>query len=304
MFAQPAHATTCSIISVPAAIRNDKWPIFMYNRAKMECIQLAIGNLREIQNANFIIEPTNSTHPDRRLHVHDFLYTLSGERHIVQGDQEYHLTDGDVLILFSDLHHYGNRASDGEIRSMYIHIYPHSKDVLHHGCDLRPSGSRFVFLPVLVRTKNDIMIKQLFEEVIYCWYSKRELEKVRSRVVFHQLLLEIARFVQNLKTDHSDDIEYVTNLIERNFAKHYTTDELAAKVDMSCRALTRKFREITGKSIVQYRLENRIKIATSLLQTHSHISLKELSYMLGFCDEFYFSRVFKQLTGKSPSKFK
>ncbi len=47
----------------------------------------------------------------------------------------------------------------------------------------------------------------------------------------------------------------------------------------------------------------RIRNAQSLL-LRSTLSIKEISYMVGFRDQLYFSRVFRQETGMSPRAFR
>ena len=81
-------------------------------------------------------------------------------------------------------------------------------------------------------------------------------------------------------------------------------DDLAAEVGLSRRALTRRFRQETGRSIVAFQMEARIRMALSLLDTQPTIRLRELADTLGFCDEFHFSRTFKKHVGLSPAAYR
>jgi len=38
--------------------------------------------------------------------------------------------------------------------------------------------------------------------------------------------------------------------------------------------------------------------------TEENVKMKEIAAKLGFCDEFYFSRVFRRIEGISPVQFK
>jgi AraC-like DNA-binding protein len=53
----------------------------------------------------------------------------------------------------------------------------------------------------------------------------------------------------------------------------------------------------------QYFIHIKIQKAKSLL-TQKDASVKEVAYKLGFDDQFYFSRLFKNKTGFSPSELK
>jgi transcriptional regulator GlxA family with amidase domain len=54
---------------------------------------------------------------------------------------------------------------------------------------------------------------------------------------------------------------------------------------------------------VQYHLELRIKKAGDMLLM-SQKPVKEIAYELGFQSTFYFSRLFKNKTGKNPSEYR
>ena len=63
------------------------------------------------------------------------------------------------------------------------------------------------------------------------------------------------------------------------------------------------FKKWSGLSPVDYRNRLRISHAKSILQ-NSSMSVGEVSAAVGFDDRFYFSRVFKALTGVSPQKYR
>lgn len=63
------------------------------------------------------------------------------------------------------------------------------------------------------------------------------------------------------------------------------------------------FRKWAGMSPVDYRNRLRVAHARAILQ-NSSMSIGEVSAAVGFDDQFYFSRVFKSVTGMSPQKFR
>ena len=65
----------------------------------------------------------------------------------------------------------------------------------------------------------------------------------------------------------------------------------------------RIFRQAYGITPYQFLLGQKLTAACELL-THSHQSVKEIADYLGFADEFYFSRLFKQKIGVSPSNYR
>jgi AraC-type DNA-binding domain-containing proteins len=62
------------------------------------------------------------------------------------------------------------------------------------------------------------------------------------------------------------------------------------------------FKKITGRTISEYVHAVRVKTALYMLE-ESRLTVAELAEFLGYSDVSYFSRVFKQTTGVSPSEF-
>lgn len=78
---------------------------------------------------------------------------------------------------------------------------------------------------------------------------------------------------------------------------------LARKIGRSEAQMLRIFRRDFGISPIAFLLEKKIEQAMLLLR-NSNRSVKEISAMLGFRDEFYFSRSFRTRVGCSPREFR
>jgi YesN/AraC family two-component response regulator len=66
--------------------------------------------------------------------------------------------------------------------------------------------------------------------------------------------------------------------------------------------LSSLFRKETGKSITQFKNELLIEKAITKLKNEA-VNISEVSDDLGFSNPFYFSRVFKKVTGVSPTTY-
>ncbi len=64
-----------------------------------------------------------------------------------------------------------------------------------------------------------------------------------------------------------------------------------------------EFKKHYGVSPIQYLINRRMEYAKHLLNT-SGMSVKQIAYQCGFENEYYFSRIFKKLTGYSPSQYR
>ena len=72
---------------------------------------------------------------------------------------------------------------------------------------------------------------------------------------------------------------------------------------MTERQLSDIVRRFSGKTAKRFILERLILEAKRYLE-HTHTSIKEMAYMLGFHDPSYFSKVFTQIEGQRPSSYR
>lgn len=77
--------------------------------------------------------------------------------------------------------------------------------------------------------------------------------------------------------------------------------DVARRLGLSPDAFRRRFRQLTGVTPFAWRQSRRIQHAGELLA--AGLSGRQVARQLGFCDEFYFSRRFRQIMGTSPRQF-
>ena len=94
----------------------------------------------------------------------------------------------------------------------------------------------------------------------------------------------------------------------RKFIHQHSDDELSlTKVakfsNISGNHLSEKFKEVTGINFVDYIARIRVGKARDLLE-NSNLRISEIAFAVGFQSLSQFNRVFKKLTGKSPTQFR
>ncbi|MDD3277721.1 MAG: response regulator [Lachnospiraceae bacterium] len=91
-------------------------------------------------------------------------------------------------------------------------------------------------------------------------------------------------------------------LIETRYSQTLNQRDLAAELGISPEYFSSLFSKNVGESFVRFLRNYRIEIAKSLY-CHSDISREEVPYKVGFLDEKYYSRVFKEVTGMSVGEY-
>ena len=92
--------------------------------------------------------------------------------------------------------------------------------------------------------------------------------------------------------------------LEANLEQMIDWESLSRKCGMSYESFRKKFRESTGVAPARYRDECRIEAACGMLIQHPQLTLRAVAHSLGFCDEYNFSKRFKQMKDSSPRDFR
>lgn len=95
----------------------------------------------------------------------------------------------------------------------------------------------------------------------------------------------------------------VENYIKDHCSEKITLKELASFSGYTANYLGTLFLGYTGQTIHQYILNMRLKLATEMLLSNNY-QIKEIAFLTGFKDPLYFSRLFRNKFGQSPSEFK
>jgi AraC-like DNA-binding protein len=80
-------------------------------------------------------------------------------------------------------------------------------------------------------------------------------------------------------------------------------EEIAKEFHYSSSHYTALFKKKTGLSPIDYFIRMKIYYACQLL-TQRELIIKEIADKIGYDDPYYFSRIFKKVTGKSPAQYK
>ncbi len=98
-------------------------------------------------------------------------------------------------------------------------------------------------------------------------------------------------------------LEAARRLLETELSRELPMTEAAARLGLSYETFRKVFEQQAGVSPARYRAGKRMDAARALL-LHTPMTGRQIADSLGFPDEFYLSRRFKQAFGVSPREFR
>lgn len=136
------------------------------------------------------------------------------------------------------------------------------------------------------------------EQTLYAETIVQLREHARSR------LLTLVQHIHSWQSEQAKGVIFkAKDWIDTHFCEEVTLDEVAAKVQLSPYYFSKLFKENFGQTFIDYLTQKRIDHSKRLLVS-SEKTFKEICFEVGYHDPNYFSRVFKKITGQTPSEFR
>lgn len=177
--------------------------------------------------------------------------------------------------------------------------------------------SRFVYV-VSKWWKSPWAIACYIAIIILVLFIRRKVK--RDNQQFHETIEQLNAEKEEIKDHYSAEVrirrEEEKNAQDEDFIKRieavankemgrasFTSDDFADQMGMGRTAFFNKMKKVTGYSPKEYIKLKRIKRAAELLSTTS-TPIGEIAFNVGIEDQLYFSRVFKQVYGTTPTEWR
>ena len=97
--------------------------------------------------------------------------------------------------------------------------------------------------------------------------------------------------------------EKIRSYIDKHYKEDIALQDVAGDLNYSDAYFCKMFKQCFGKGFIVYLSEYRVEKAKELLADVA-INIKDVSAQVGYRDSNYFAKVFKRVTGETPSDFR
>jgi AraC-like DNA-binding protein len=156
----------------------------------------------------------------------------------------------------------------------------------------------------------NIGLKEEYLEIYQNIFDLIEKEKPGYQQIASGLILKLLGYIVSFQEQKEFSGKEIATIIEetrfymrQKIDHELNLEELARNKNVGYSYFRRMFKKYTGVSPGQYHLQLRIMRAKELLVS-TEKSIKEISYELNFQSIFYFSSIFKQKEGITPTQFR
>ena len=238
---------------------------------------------------------------------HSLLYIIDGEWEIGLDGKIYHLHSGDMMLMPAGSHHYGVSPCSVNMRSMFFHFTGMAGD--RRNVRLSPEEVRamaegtIACLPSVIHCGINNPVSVIARNIVHVFWSHRDDSERTLSLNINCLLSELAFLARNSLSQSEEWITLLLQEMRMNQSRFISPEEAAETAHMSVRSMSTRFKQIMGKTLHEYQLTLKMEMAYHTLCTGRY-SVKEVAQTFGFCDPYYFSRVFKKVYGMSPSELR
>lgn len=131
--------------------------------------------------------------------------------------------------------------------------------------------------------------------------SSRQAEYVMEQVELVGGSMNLEYYMQ-LDLSENQFVSKAVEHIKNHYGEKLSIESISDELGVSASYLSRKFKELTGQTFLDFLNKYRIQQAIVLLNTRKY-RVSEISDATGFSDYKHFCSVFKKYTSKAPTKF-
>ena len=247
--------------------------------------------------SNYKFDKDTDVHHRGRRYF-QFIYIKSGKFTAEIIDKTVELKEGSVIIYHPDepqKYHYYPKIS---CETVWLHFSGRAIDEILESLEI--SKERVFNL-----AKTD-EIEFLLSKLLPEHRLKYRGYEISENALLQQILCQLSRSIANMKQTFGEarqKIEQVLIMMENDIKENHTVADYAAEIHLSADRFSHLFTETMGVSPHRYMLDLKINKAKQLFR-QTDLNVREVAEFVGISDPLYFSRLFKNHTGLSPTSYR
>lgn len=222
-------------------------------------------------------------------------YVVKGEGTVELDGKAYRAKAGDIYLLPAGCRHLYYSDAENPWEKIWINVAGTLPDGL-----LREYNPRnmVVFPDAGGRAFFD-RFHEIGRDTTYSALEKQN----QAALAFHELLQYLYDKFYVEEYVCSKEALQLQTYLAGHITENISLRELSELVFLSESQVVRIFKRDFGKTPHEYLLDMKMEYAKRLLK-NTRARVKEIAEYLGFCDEHYFSSMFKRKTGESPLQYR
>ena len=278
----------------------------------------------------FEANETNFYLPWRVIYDTEMMFVTEGECVVETEDDKYVVSAGQIHVMepfirhkryvkpkngeggfkYFDVHYdwvYDENNADFSVEEMYlIPSWQQVEQIIADFNLLKRNIYKFDGMQPCsaMKVKKNFLFNELFTRLNEVYNSEEKHKSLKLRGIFLEILAEFFDEMEEEERANgwSDVVNKYLAYVSDNYQKDVDLEELSRSEGISPSHFRKIFKSIMNKAPHEFLIDYRIEQAKKLLMSHKY-TITEVSFMVGYDDYHYFSRIFKNKEGVSPKAF-
>ena len=220
------------------------------------------------------------------------IYIVNGQLNFEIDDSSHIAKCGD-FVIFPPKHKYKYEGNPPAYY-LYVHFTGSYADRFLKECG-------FNNLPCIISGEFSVEMQNKFNKLIDTFLYNEPLAIQVCASILQEIILDIAK--SELDNANNSPLKNSLKYIHSFYTSKIDIPSLAKIENLSNSRYVANFKKQTGKSPNEYIIDLRLQLAKSLLE-NTKMSIKQISEKVGYSDQYFFSRLFKNHIGISPQKYR
>ncbi len=211
---------------------------------------------------------------------------LKGSGTYIYLNKKLKVNEGDVVFIPENIYCYSEWRGTPEIQVVYVSCFMHYE--------------QFRYEPQIIRCDKEI--KDTLIEIANL-LSIDYLKELEAYSLFYKLLQNVLPLMVESNITYNTTLHKAIEYITNNWDKPFSVEDLAKHCCVSESTLYHLFQKELGQTPINLLNSVKINIAIEYLE-NSNYSISEISRTIHFNSENHFRKVFTDIVGTTPLKYK
>ncbi len=251
--------------------------------------------------------------PNRTWHYHrgtEIHYLMQGEIEVDFEDTSAIVKKGEAIIIPSGVRHRLSELVNQEPFYKIVvnyHLFDASKDQKTSPLDEMLQLSQRERIEISPELQNllefavDECVKKRYGFITVIQGNLLSILTMTARLAAGKKQIDYT--VPRKKNVFMERMEQIDFFVKNNLNRKLSAEEIARHMNLSTKQIGRVIFYCYGKNTQQYLMGVKVEKAKELLKNPEY-SVGYIAGVLGFCNEYYFNRFFKQAEGMPPGKYR
>lgn len=226
------------------------------------------------------------------------IYCIDGSGFIYLNGIRHELKPNTYFIIPKNVPHRYNSTESNPWSIYWVHFTGDISEKIYE----RFLEEDLAIVKTIPYDENRIKLFEQIYSILEHSFNDKEMEVVNFSLL-HFISSLVYHKEANPEVYNTDSISNSISFMKHNIHEKLGIEELSRQQNISISHYSRTFKQKTGSSPINF--FNQLKIQKSCQYLYfTDRSIKEICTDLGFDDQYYFSRLFRNIVGISPSKYR